>query len=61
IEKGREEGRAEGRRAHIEYLQRALRREVASREQLQKLSLPELEDLAARLQAELDAKLANGA
>lgn len=60
LEKGRAEGRAEGQRAHIEYLQRLLRHETMSREKLQNLSLPELDDLAARLQVELGARLANG-
>lgn len=58
--RGLEKGRAEGRRAHIEYLQRLLCHETVPQERLQELSLPELDDLAGRLQTELDAKLANG-
>ena len=58
--RGLEKGRAEGQREHIGYLQRLLRHKTTAREKLQKLSLPELDALAARLQAELDAKLANG-
>ncbi|HJT36681.1 MAG TPA: Rpn family recombination-promoting nuclease/putative transposase [Pirellulales bacterium] len=61
IEQGREEGQAEGRRALIESFQKLLRREAISREQLQRLSLPELEELAARLQTELNARLAGDA
>lgn len=65
IEQGREEGRtegqAEGRRALIESFQKLLRREALSREQLQRLSMPELEDLAARLQSELNTRLAGDA
>lgn len=61
LKQGIEKGRAEGKRAHIKYLQELLRREVLSHDQLQRLSLPELDDLAARLQAELSATLANGA
>lgn len=61
IELGREEGQAEGRRALIESFQKLLRREALSREQLQRLSLPELENLAARLQTELNARLAGDA
>lgn len=60
-EEGRTEGRAEGRRALVESFQKLLRREALSREQLQRLSLPELEDLAARLQSELNARLAGEA
>lgn len=60
LEAGLEQGRAEGRRALIESLQELLRREVVSREQLQRLFLAELENLAAQLHAELSAKLADG-
>jgi predicted transposase/invertase (TIGR01784 family) len=54
---GREEGRAEERRLLVQYLQRLLHEEVTSLEQLRALSMSDLETLAARLQAELDAKL----
>lgn len=56
-EEGRAEGRAEERRLVVQYLQRLLREEVTSLEQLRALSMSDLETLAARLQAELDAKL----
>ncbi len=60
IEKGIERGRSEGLQAHIEYLQKLMRREEMPGEQLQRLSFPELEALAARLQSELSAKLSGG-
>jgi predicted transposase/invertase (TIGR01784 family) len=59
-EKGRAEGRAERWCDDIQYLQDALGHRVTSTEELQALSLPELERLAARLRAELKARLANG-
>lgn len=55
-----DEGRAEGWRAHIQYLEKALRREVTPAKRLQALSLAELEHLATRLQSDLDSKLGNG-
>jgi flagellar biosynthesis/type III secretory pathway protein FliH len=57
---GIEQGRAEGWRAHVRFLQKLLRREVVSPAELQNLTAPELEMLAARLQAEIDANSGNG-
>lgn len=58
--RGIEQGRARTLISLIPYLQRVLHHEVVSREQLQALPLPELDALAARLQAEIDAQQANG-
>ena len=55
---GREEGRDEERRALVQYLHKRLRQDVMDPDALQALSPSELADLVARLQAELDAKLA---
>jgi predicted transposase/invertase (TIGR01784 family) len=57
---GREEGRAEGEIERIRSFQRLLGEEVTDRQQLQALSLGELEGIAARLEADLKAQLKNG-
>lgn len=57
---GRQEGRLEVQMARIQSLQRWLRREVMSADQLAALSAAELDDLAARLEADMYAKLGNG-
>jgi predicted transposase/invertase (TIGR01784 family) len=57
---GRQEGRAEVQIARIQSLQRLLRQDVQSAEQLGTLSLAALESLVASLEAALDAKLGNG-
>ena len=53
-------GRAEGRAEHIQFLQRSLRQNVTSLEQLRSLSAEELANLARQLEDQLDAKLGNG-
>lgn len=58
--RGLEKGRAEERCDDIRYLQEMLGRGVMSLEQLRAMSLPELENLAAGLRAELRARLASG-
>ena len=58
-DEGRQEGRAEGQIARIQSFQRLLGQEIIALEQLHALSLGDLESLAARLEAELDARLAN--
>ena len=58
--KGRAEGRSEGRAEHIQFLQRSLRQNVMSLEQLRPLSAEELANLARQLEDQLDAKLGNG-
>jgi len=58
-DEGRAEGRAEERRAFIRSLQAALHEDAMSMEQLEAFSLPELESLMGRLQAELNVKLSN--
>lgn len=50
-----------GQIGRIASFQRLLRREITPREELQLLSLADLERLAARLEAEVKAKLGNGA
>ncbi|HQU44682.1 MAG TPA: hypothetical protein PK867_17835, partial [Pirellulales bacterium] len=54
-----EKGEARGQIARIQSFQMLLRQDVTPREQLQTASLFELEILSARLEAELNAKLAN--
>lgn len=56
-----DEGRAEGRAEHIQFLQKTLRQNVIPLEQLRSLSAADLQDLAAQLERQLDAKLGNGA
>ena len=59
-QEGQQEGRAEARIAQIQSFQRLLRQEIMTPEQLRACSFAELESLSARLEAELNAKLANG-
>ncbi|HVA44812.1 MAG TPA: Rpn family recombination-promoting nuclease/putative transposase [Pirellulales bacterium] len=59
-EQGRQEGRAEGQIARIHSFQRLLHRDLTAIEKLQSLPPQELDSLAARLEAELNAKLKNG-
>lgn len=59
LETGRALERAERWRDDIQYLQELLGRDVMSAEELQALSLPELENLTGRLRAELKIRLAN--
>lgn len=61
IEKGIERGRADVQIQRIHFLQRLLRREIVSKEELQARSFQDLADLAARLEDELSAKLGSGA
>lgn len=60
LAEARDQGRAEGQTARIHSLQRLLRRKATAPEELQSLPLADLENLAARLEAELNAKLSNG-
>ena len=60
LQQGREEGRAEGQIARIQSFQRLLRQDVSSVEQLHATALADLQDLAARLEAELAARIPNG-
>jgi predicted transposase/invertase (TIGR01784 family) len=57
---GRDEGRAEGQIARIQSFQRLLRQDVTPQQQLQSLPIQELETLAVRLEAELQAQFKNG-
>jgi flagellar biosynthesis/type III secretory pathway protein FliH len=61
LERGRDEGRAEGRAEHIQFLQKSLRQNVTPLEELRSLSAADLQSLAAQLERQLDARLANGA
>jgi predicted transposase/invertase (TIGR01784 family) len=58
-EEGRQEGRAEGQIARIQSFQRLLRQDITTLEELHALSFADLESLAARLEAKLNANLAN--
>jgi predicted transposase/invertase (TIGR01784 family) len=58
-QEGRLEGRAEGQIARIQSFQRLLRKNLSTLEDLRALALDDLESLAARLEAELSANLAN--
>jgi hypothetical protein len=60
LEKGRAQGRAERVCDDIRYLQELLGGGVSSLDDSRAMSLPELENLAAALRAELKARLANG-
>lgn len=57
---GLKRGLAKSRRDDIRRLQEISGRDVMSLDELRTLPPPELEDLAARLHAELRARLANG-
>lgn len=57
---GEARGEARGQIARIHSLQRLLHSEMTPPDQLQMISLAELEGLAARLEAKLNAKLGNG-
>ncbi len=59
--KGEAKGRAEVQIARIHFLQRALHQAVLAAEQLRSLPYAELENLAADLERQLEAKLAGGA
>lgn len=60
-EEGREEGRVEGQMARIQSFQRLMRQDITSVEQLRQLPFADLQRLAERLEAELGARLSNGA
>jgi predicted transposase/invertase (TIGR01784 family) len=59
-EKGRDEGRVEVQVRRVRSLQRLLRQQIRSPDELKTLSSSELESLAVQLENELNAKLANG-
>lgn len=60
LKQGRSEGRTEGQIARIQSFERLLRQKITAAEQLRMRSLTELEELASRLEAELNAMLVNG-
>lgn len=60
IAEAREGGRAEGQIARIQSFQRLLRQQITPPEDLHALSFADRENLADRLEAELNRKLANG-
>lgn len=60
-EEGREQGRVEGQIARIQSFQRLMRQDITAVEQLQQLPVADLQRFAERLEAELGARLSNGA
>lgn len=55
-----DEGRAEGRAEHVQFLQKSLRQPVTPLAELRSLSAADLQSLAAQLESELVARLGNG-
>lgn len=60
LDEGREQGEAKIQIRRIQSLQRLLRQPTGSPEELQKLPLSELENIAVQHEDQLDAKLRNG-
>jgi flagellar biosynthesis/type III secretory pathway protein FliH len=58
--RGLEKGRVEVQARRIQSLQRLLRQEITSTEQLKTRPFPDLENLAVQLENQLSAKVADG-